>query len=901
MSETPNHRATNVRRRQLRCALARQVTPRRLPGTLVVAAVVVALAGAVTASLASAFGVATAAATAAGFAASAATLSAGGAAYCLIRLAIRLHTRGHAFGPCRGAGYFGLGSAFTAATAATGGALALASQPAAATIAAQVGAACAGTAYVIGLLLLPGAAPTVSARLRHGLDGFGVGSAAFLVVWLLVLAPPYARTAPGVPVGVGLLGSIAVAISVITGLRAIRHRRAALACAAGAALVIAGLTLTAIGRPEPGWLVASGLAMAAGPPLILAGAGRAVAGPAGRAISGPPDGLAAQPLLALPVIAAICAAGYHAFVAGRFDRVAIFVGLGLVLAVAVRETLAALDVRRYGHRLAAQHARFRALVAGSGDVTMVLDGNLVVRWQSPAAARQFGLSDQDVLDRPFGDLVHPDDTGPVAHRLAAALAGERVGEDEDPPVPARLRDGFGSWRDTESTVRDLRAAPDVGSLVVHVRDVGDRTGLQRRLDEATRTDPLTGLPNERRLVELAGTRLATGARGALAVVDLHGLAGVGELFGTAVGDEVLVLAAERLQAAAEHSDVVVRLPGDRFAVLTGGSALRAYPRALRLVAAVTETYPVSAGQARLTANAGVADLNGAAHADEVLRHAATAAERARERGPGRVEGYDDCLATALRRRAAIEQALALAIRGGDFDLVYQPVVDLRHGKPLGVEALLRWRLPGYGPVPPAEVVAAAEELGCVDELDTRVLRRACRQLARWRHDGYRLTMAVNVSPRNLVSNTLPALVRDALTRNDVSPANLVVEVASRDLPEDDTAVAPLAALRSMGVRVGLDHFGSGALGLAHLPRLPVDLVKVDRSLFADRSAGLIDVVVGLGERFGFDVSAVGVESDSDLTAVFAAGCRIAQGHHLAPPSHAERVEAFLEERRARLL
>jgi len=825
-----------------------------------------------------------------------ATVGAGATAAVLIRLALRIHGRVHTFGPCRGAGYLGLGTAIAATTAAVGGLLAATAGTAAATMTVQLGTALAATSFTAGLLLLPGAAPSLGARLRHGLDGAAIGCAVFLVAWLLVLTPAKGGPPEDVQVLVGVIASVAIAISVITGLRAAQHRPAAFACAAGVSLAIAGLALPALGQHDPAWLLAAGFALVVGPPLMIFGASRADSVPAGFTAAPGRGGLAAQPLLAVPVAAAVGATAYQAVTVGRFDHVSGTVGLVLAVAVILRESLGALDVRRYAARLSEQQARFQALVAGSADVTMVLDTDLVVRWQSPAAARLLGLSDQDVLERPFVSRVHTDDVAQVVARLTAVLAGTA----EDAPMKARLRDGFGGWRDTESVVRDMRFAPEVGALVVHVRDVGDLTGLRKQLADAARTDPVTGLPNERRLVELAASRLATGARSAIVVVGLHGVAGVNELYGTAAGDAVLTAAAERIVAGVEPDDVVARLSGDRFAVLTACSALRAYPRAGRLVDAAAEVYELACGPARLGANAGVADLHGTVQADEALWHAATAADRAHARGPGRVEGYDEGLAAALRRRATIEQRLAAAIRAGEFDLVYQPVVDLRVKQPVSVEALLRWRLPDIGTVPPQEVVAAAEELGCVDELDTRVLRRACLQLARWRRDGHHLTVAVNVSPRHLAGDLLPLVVADALKRNDLTASQLTIEIAARDVPEGAAPTA-LAALREMGVRVALDHFGTGSLGLAQLPHLPIDLVKVDRSLFAGAEAALVDLVVTLGGRLGFEVAAVGVESEAELATLLSAGCLTGQGNLLGAPAHGERVEAYLEEHRARRL
>jgi len=896
MSRTRRHRAGPAGVRQLPHAIARRLAgPARRPSAIAGTAITVALLAATTGAAHRAPPGPVLALIALIGTASAATCAA-----ILIRLALHIHGRKHSFGPCRGAGFLGLGTAFAALTAAAGSLLAVTMGPGPAASALGIGAIAVATAYVTGLLLLPGAAPTIAIRLRQGLDGTGVGTAVFLVAWLLVLVPSGTPPVTGLRLLVGLVTSVALAMTVVTGLRAVRHRPAALACAGGAALTIIGLAVPALGRHGVHWLALAGAVLAAGPPLIVAGARQSAAAPATPPPPGAAGGLAAHPLLAVPVAAAIGVSAYHAVTGGRFDRVAVAVGLALVTAVAVRETLAALDVRRYAGRLAAQQARFRALVAGSADVTMVLDTDLVVHWQSPAAARQLGLSDQDVLERVFIELVHPDDAERAAGRLTAVLAGTAPANGDDEPLRARLRDGFGGWRDTESTVRDLRATPEVGALVVHVRDIGELAGLQRRLDEVSRTDPLTGLPNQRRLLELVDTRLATGARGALVLLNLYGLGGVNDLFGTAIGDAVLIEAGHRLRDAVDPADVVARVAGDRFAVLTTGSALRAYPRAGRLVAILGEEYQPGCGPARLTAAAGVADLRGAGRAEEVLRHAEVAGERARARGAGRVEGYDDGLATAVRRRAALEQRLPAAIAAGDFDLVYQPMLDLRDRRPVAVEALLRWRLPGFGALPAAEVVAAAEELGCHADLDARVLRRACRQLAAWRRDGRDLMLAVNVSPRQLDTDLLPALAEDALGHNGVPADRLVIEVAARDLPAD-AAPAPLAALRSLGIRVALDHFGTGPLGLAQLPRLPVDQVKVDRSLFADPATALVDVVVGLGARLGFEVAAVGVENEAELATVRGAGCHTGQGELLAPPSHPERLEAFLEEHRARLL
>jgi PAS domain S-box-containing protein len=324
--------------------------------------------------------------------------------------------------------------------------------------------------------------------------------------------------------------------------------------------------------------VAAGLLLIAGPVLTWYGV-RAADGfpPEPEPVDG--DGSYADyPLLVLPIGGALLAAAYH-LVQGRwFDPVAVSVAIGGVAAVAAREALAVLHIRRYAARLAAQEAHFRSLVVGSTDVTIVLDEALTVRWQSPAAARQFGLSDQEVVGQPLISLVHPED----AERVAAVLGSGGGGL-----VEARLRDGYGCWRDTEWSLSDQRASPAVGALVVHARDVTERRELERTLHRAAYVDQLTGLPNRR---ELARSLPGLAGPGALMVIGLGGVAGVNEVCGHDVGDAVLVEAARRLRAGLTPADLPVRLGGGTFAVATPGGAVQAQLLATRLLTMLTEPY-----------------------------------------------------------------------------------------------------------------------------------------------------------------------------------------------------------------------------------------------------------------------------------------------------------------------
>ncbi|MGI5213548.1 putative bifunctional diguanylate cyclase/phosphodiesterase [Plantactinospora sp. CA-290183] len=815
----------------------------------------------------------------------------------LVRLAIRLHVAHRGFGPCRGAGFLGFGLIATGLTAV---ALALVPVDARRWVALG-GLVLALGLYVSGMLLLPGAASSVPVRLRRGFDGL---SLAISLAFSALVIPP-AGGLPPLALVAALLAATGLPVITIATLRAYGHRRSAALCGLGAGSAVFGLSLLAVlidyGAPSAALPIVA-IPLVAGPALVAAGARRA--NPVAQAASGEPEtNLSAYPLLTIPAIVATLSAFYHLIHVGEFDRGTILLGLTIMPTLAIREVLAMLDIRRFARRLAEQEAHFRSLVSGANDLTLVVGEDLLVRWQSPAAARLFGLSDAEVVGRPFPDLMHPDDAADVTAVLATVITGNQVPSGRPPLVTARLRDGHGAWRDTESTVSDQRSVPEVDALVVHVRDVSERQRLERTLHELAFTDQLTGLANRRELMRMIVTQRAVpGHTGALLVVDLHGMAGVNEVHGRQVGDTVLAEVGRRLSTGAGSDDVVARLGGDEFAVVTVDRPVLAYAMGTRLLTALSEPYQLPGVVVRLNASIGLADLSGGDGVDDVLRRADLARLRARQLGRDRVEWYDDQLEEQFTRRLDLERELPGAVQRGELDLVYQPVLDLHDQQPVGTEALVRWRSPALGTVLPAELLPVAEDLKLLDQLGRWVLGEACRQIAAWSGRSRPLWMSINISPRELAAVEIVDRVAEALAEHKVAPDRLVLEIAEpRSGADVSTVVTQLAGLRALGVRIALDDFGTGQASLAQLRRLPVDFLKVDRSLVTERhsrdgdSKPFIDVVVGLGRRFGLEIIAEGLESVGQVEQARAAGCRFGQGYAVSRPAPAERVEAYLEE------
>ncbi|MEV4478883.1 putative bifunctional diguanylate cyclase/phosphodiesterase [Micromonospora coxensis] len=742
--------------------------------------------------------------------------------------------------------------------------------------------------YGVGLLALPGhsrLAPRV--RLRRTVDVLGLGAALVFAAW--VLLPP--GEVPPVVRVVTVVGAAGLAGLVVSALAERRRRPGAALCRAGAAAALFGLAdlvvLLSYEAPQHATLTAA--------PFLLAGAMLTAAGMARVAAGDPPRGdgpAAAWPRVTAPAAVATLAAGHHLWAVGSFTPTAVLLGLAVIPPLIARELITAADNRDQERRLAAREAHFRALVSGGRDLILILDDELRVRWLSAAGARWFGLRDDEVRGRRLADLLHPDD----APRALACLAADPAGA-QPPLLVARMTAGDGGWRETEATVSDQRGVPEVDAVVLHVRDIGERRRLEREVRRLAATDQLTGLANRSELLRSLGARRGQSG-GALLLVELHGLAAVADGTGPAVGDALLVTAARRLRDVVGPRDLVARVAGEEFAVLTDAGPVPAYAMGGRLVAALAEPCPVPGELVRLRVSVGLAELAGAGPED-VLRQADLARRRAAQLGRNRVEWYDAYLEEQLVRRLDLERELPGAVARGELDLVFQPVLGLADRLPVGTEALLRWRSPALGTVLPAELLPVAEDLDLVGELGWWVLDQACRQLAGWSAGGRDLWMAVNVTPRELLAPDFLPRVASILAGHGVPADRLVVEVAEPRLgAELPTVVARLAGLRSLGVRTALDDFRAEQASLAQLRRLPIDLLKIRPELVEpsdEPRRPLIDVVVSLGERLGLSVVVEELESDADVERARRAGCRYGQGFALARPATAERVEAFFEE------
>jgi diguanylate cyclase (GGDEF)-like protein len=421
-------------------------------------------------------------------------------------------------------------------------------------------------------------------------------------------------------------------------------------------------------------------------------------------------------------------------------------------------------------------------------------------------------------------------------------------------------------------------------------------------------DALTGLPNRVLAIDRAEQMIARGRRnalpGAALYIDLDGFKQVNDGYGHAAGDELLRLVAARLSSAIREGDTAARLAGDEFLVLLEGSALDAGPEfaAARLMELLCRPHEINAETGRqltVTASIGIA-MGERGTADELLRDADVAMYEAKRAGKNRYVIFESGMQTAARNRLTVQMDLADALESDEMFLLYQPIVDLRSERPIGVEALIRWRHPTRGIVPPVEFVPIAEASGLIVPLGRWVLDEACRQAAEWHAAGHALGISVNVSGRQLDGDELIDDVRHALVSSGLDPRYLTLEVTETTLMRNaDAAAERLVSLTQLGVRIAIDDFGTGYSSLAYLSQFPVDLLKIDQSFIrsaasSSESAALVHTLVALGKTLHIQTLAEGIEEPAHLRALQREQCDLGQGYLFARPLAADAVEEFLD-------
>ena len=513
--------------------------------------------------------------------------------------------------------------------------------------------------------------------------------------------------------------------------------------------------------------------------------------------------------------------------------------------------------------------------------------------------------------------------------LAIGGAAERRGNDSElPTAPRRLR--AASWAPYSAVLvafamlilseRDEPLLPDLIMVLavallaamVSIRQIlasRDLVRTQAELSYQSLHDALTGLPNRVLLIDRAERMLARARRNGTTVaafyIDIDGFKHINDSFGHAAGDELLQAFTGRVNRVVRESDTFARLGGDEFVVLADDFSSDSGPEIMadRLRAVVALPIELAEGNGRsvwVTASIGVAVAQQET-AEDLLRHADFALYRAKEEGKNRSVMFESDLQTRFQDRFTLEMDLGDALDGEELFLLYQPIFDLRTERATGVEALVRWRHPTRGVVPPVAFIPLAEETGLITRIGRWVLRTACEQVVAWRGIGLDLDVSVNVSARQLDQRAFVQEVADVLADTGLEPGRLTLEITESTLMGDpDAATDRLKELKDLGVKIAIDDFGTGYSSLAYLSRFPIDSLKIDRSFVAGMASStetqaLIGMLINLGKTLGLRTIGEGVEEQDQLRHLQDEQCDSAQGYLFARPLDPDAISQLLAE------
>jgi diguanylate cyclase (GGDEF)-like protein/PAS domain S-box-containing protein len=446
------------------------------------------------------------------------------------------------------------------------------------------------------------------------------------------------------------------------------------------------------------------------------------------------------------------------------------------------------------------------------------------------------------------------------------------------------------------------------SLANVLADALDRQSTEDDIRHRALHDPLTGLPNR----VLFGDRLDQAlerlrrrkALAAILFLDLDQFKLVNDGLGHQLGDELLAGVALRLRQAVRAIDTVARFGGDEFGLLLEeiNGEHDAIATAERIAALFAKPFLIAGREHFVTASIGIVFAEGGESSGELIRDADAAMYRAKERGRARYEVFDAEMRERAITRLQVESDLRHALARDELRVVYQPIVSLATGAPVGVETLLRWEHPERGLVSPYEFITVAEDNGLIEPIGDWVLESACRQAAAWyrqRPDAAPLSISVNISGKQLVGQRLPQVVSRLLAESKLDPACLQLEITESVMVGDaETLTETLQALKRIGVQLVLDDFGTGYSSFGYLTRLPLDALKVDRSyidgLGSDpRDTAITQAIIAMSHALSLDVIGEGVETEVHAAELRRLGCRLAQGYYFARPAPAEAITAML--------
>jgi diguanylate cyclase (GGDEF)-like protein/PAS domain S-box-containing protein len=555
--------------------------------------------------------------------------------------------------------------------------------------------------------------------------------------------------------------------------------------------------------------------------------------------------------------------------------------------------------------------RFRSLVRNASDVILIVDVEGRIRFVSPSVERVFGYRPEAITGKSGLDFVDTEQLGRVRGFLAEVSTAAGMTR----TLEYRIRHGDGRLREAEATATNLINDSSVQGIVVNLRDITERKEAENLLEYQAFHDTLTGLANRSLFLDRLQKSLSRSVRRveqtAVLFLDVDRFKIVNDSLGHDAGDRLLVAVAERLSSCLRAGDTAARLGGDEFTILLEDvhEIAEAIKVAERINSALSRHFLVDGRQVFVTVSIGItASRVGHHQPHDLLREADIAMYQAKAQGKASYAVFDTEMGAAALRRLELETDLRHAIDRGEFEVHYQPTIELESGRLASMEALVRWRHPDRGLVAPMEFIPLSEETGLIIALGKWVLGEACHQAVIWRDrfgDGAP-AVSVNLSARQVQHPEIVEEVKAVLDQTGLAPCALTLEITETFVVEDaESNRVTIQRLKELGVRLAIDDFGSGYSSLGYLKRLPVDILKIDRafvqSLGRDpEDTAIVEAVTKLAHTLHMLVTAEGVETIEQVDQVRTLGVDLGQGFFFARPLPADQATSLVEMTRAGL-
>jgi diguanylate cyclase (GGDEF)-like protein/PAS domain S-box-containing protein len=561
------------------------------------------------------------------------------------------------------------------------------------------------------------------------------------------------------------------------------------------------------------------------------------------------------------------------------------------------------ELRAQDQRLDVARERFRLAFHGAPNgmaLSRASDGSLVDVNQ--ALADMLGYERDELIGQAIEDITHPDDQRRNLARFESTASSDDEAASYQVEKRYLRRDGSIMWARTSVAIN---AEPDGASLVIcHIEDISAQRASAERLAWAATHDELTGLPNRFHFLDQLEAKLEQHAPGRVAVlfIDLDNFKVINDSLGHEVGDELLREMSQRLRCVLREADLLSRFGGDEFLVALTDVGTDTSPEqfAERLRREIARPLQTAAAELFVTASIGIVVSSVDCSTADLLRDADAAMYRAKARGRDRVEVFAPSTRGSNAAKLRTSNELRRGLERGEVVPYFQPIVRIGDGRLAGFEALARWQHPQRGVVTPDQFVPFAEEIGLINDLGASMLRSSLGQLAAWRgrmpHFAD-VTVAVNVSVRQLMSGDFHEIVADALTVTGLDADALHLEITETALMHDArVATDALRKLRNLGLHLAVDDFGTGYSSLTYLKRFPVEAIKIDRSFVSglgvdSDDTSIVQAVVNLGNSLGLGVVAEGIETPLQLSRLRELGCHYGQGFLFGRPRPASVIEA----------